>query len=198
MIYDSLDIIPFKLFKKVAETGNFLLLSTDSNTDSEQLSAIWDRMHEEHLSKNQTTESKKIFKLNKNIDELIATQKTIVIACGCLEFDFDQDMYDIVTSYGFKISLESTEAYYSDLDKILRESNAFIIKAEYYKGMLPEEKKENEEFSVDDVMASYSAILGYSIGKHNEVTYTEYYSHEKSVNAKIDSIKSQIANSNAK
>lgn len=199
MIYDSLDTIPYKLFIKIAKSGDVSLLST-SKEDEEILFEIWDRLYDEHLSKNQTPESERIFKLSKNIDELLAIHKVIVMSCSCLQYVFDQDTYDIVIGYGFKISTENTDDYYSDLEKILREAKSFVIKAEYYQQMLPEEKKENEikEYNPDDVMASYSAILGYSIGKHNEVTYAEYYAHEKSVNAKIDSLKAQINKQNGK
>ncbi len=193
MIYDSLDTIPYKTFIKIAKTGDVSLLSTEK-VDDETLFSIWDKLYDEHLSKNETPESQRIFKLSKNIDELLAIHKVIVMSCTILQYVFDQDTYDRILSYGFKISTDNTEDYYNDLEKILREAKSFVIKAEYYKQMLPDEKQENEikEYNPDDVMSSYSAILGYNIGKHNEITYAEYYAHEKSVNAKIDSIKSQI------
>lgn len=199
MIYDSLDIIPYKLFYKIASSGDFLLLSDELEKDADLLSSIWDKIYDEHLYKNKTSESERIFKLSKNIDELLAMNKVVVMACSSLKFEFNQDMYDIVQSYGFKISTEDTDSYHGSLDKILREAKSFVIKAQYYQKMLPEKKEgQNTEYNPDDVMASYSAILGYSIGKHNEVTYNEYYAHEKSVNAKIDSQKAQINKQNGK
>lgn len=197
MIYDSLDTIPYKTFIKIAQTGDVSLLSTKM-ISNEELLPIWERLYDEHLSKNQTAESERIFKLSKNIDELLAMNKVVVMACSCLKFDFNQEIYDIIQNYGFTISVENTESYYRDLDKILREAKSYVIKAEHYKKMLPEEKEnDTKEYNPDDVMASYSAILGYSIGKHNEITYAEYYAHQKSVNAKIDSLKPQ-SNSNGK
>ncbi len=193
MIYDSLDIIPYKTFWKIAKDGDVKLLCTTGETDEIKLQEIWDQLYDEHLSKNKTSESERIFKLSKNIDELLTINKVIVMACSCLQYDYNQEMFDIVVSYGFSISTESTESYYNDIDKILRESKSFVIKAEFYKKMLPDDEEnetEKKEYNPDDVMASYSAILGYSIGKHNEVTYTEFYAHERSVNTKIDSLKS--------
>lgn len=199
MIYDSLDTIPYKLFLKIADTGDVSLLST--NGSGTNLNVIWDKIYNEHISKNQTSESKKVFKLSKNIDELLATNKVIIMACTSLGFDFNQEMYDIIISYGFQLSIENTESYYSDLDRVLREAKSYVIKAEYYKNMLPEKNEnegEKEQYNTDNIMASYSAILGYSIGKHNDITHAEYYAHQKSVNAKIDSIKSQNTNSNGR
>lgn len=191
MTYDSLDKIPYKLFLKIDETGNVALLS-DEETDVDILSEIWDQLYEEHLSKNQTSESKKVFKLSKTIDELLLLNKVILMSCSSLRFEFSQEAFDIITGYGYKLSIADNESYYYDLDKIEREAKAYIVKSEYYQGMLPEKKElEKGDYNIDDVMASYSMILGYNIGKHNEITYKEHYAHQKSVNNKIDSIKKQ-------
>lgn len=198
MIYDSLDIIPYKIFFKIEETSNVALLS-DTEEEVEVLTAIWDRLLEEHEKLNKTTESKKILNLSKKIDEYITTHKVVVLAVASLRFDYNEDMYTILIEKGYQLSLADTESYDSDLARIEREANAYLIKAEYYQKMLPEPKVSEEvKYNIDDVMASYSSILGYSIGKHNEITYSEFYGHEKSVNAKIDSLKNQKENSNGK
>lgn len=211
MIYKSLDTIPYKLFLKIEETKYYFLLDTNfvekKNIKGDELveyskqlsnyETIWNDLYDEHLSKNQNTESKKIFKLSKTIDEYLTSNKVIVMGCDALLFEYNEDIHKILITYGFKLSLENTQTYHKDLKKIKREAEAFIIRAKRYQAMLPE-KKENTEYNIDDVMASYSAILGYNIGKHNEVTYAEYYGHEKSVNSKIKSIKSQNNKSNGK
>lgn len=198
MIYDSLDIIPYKIFLKIEETSNVALLS-DTEVEVEVLTAIWDRLLEEDEKINKTTESKKILNLSKKIDEYITTHKVVVLAVASLRFEYNEDMYTILIEKGYQLSLADTESYDSDLARIEREANAYLIKAEYYQKMLPEPKvSEEAKYNIDDVMASYSSILGYSIGKHNEITYSEFYGHEKSVNAKIDSLKNQKENSNGK
>jgi hypothetical protein len=185
MIYDSLDIIPYKLFLKIEEVGDVSLLS-DEECDVQQLLVTWEKMYEDHLTRNQSSESKKIFKLSKRIDELIAMNKVIVIGCRCLRFEYNEELVSMITGYGYNLGTESTVNYYECLDRIERESNAYVVKAEYYKGMLPEQKGENDksEFTADDVMASYSSILGFSIGDFNKVTYNAFYGYEKQVNAK--------------
>lgn len=189
--YSTLDTIPYKLFLQIAESGDVSLLS-DTETDTQVLNEIWEKMHNDHLSKNQTTESKKIFKLSKKIDEQLFLNKVMLLACAVMRFEFNQEVFDIITSYGYKLSITDTESYHSDIEKIERESNAYNIKAENYKNMLPEPKEvTGSDYNVDDVMSSYSLILGYNIGKHNEITYSEYYAHQKSVNNKIESLTKQ-------
>jgi hypothetical protein len=199
MIYDSLDIIPYKLFMKIAETGDVTLLS-DVETDISILNDIWTKLHDEHLNKNQTSESKKIFKLSKSIDELLTLNKVVLMACSSLRFEFNQELYDMIIGFGYQLSIIDTESYYSDIEKIERESNAYIIKAEFYKQMLPEHN-ENEnvksEYGIDDVMASYSLILGFDFD-YNLVTYTKYHALQNQVNTKIKSIQKQNTKSDGK
>jgi hypothetical protein len=190
MIY-TLDTIPYKLFVKIAETGEVSLLS-NSETDIKILMAIWDQMYNDHISKNQTSESKKIFKLSKEIDGLLTLQKVVLMACECLRFEFNQELFNVVSDLGYNLSKESPEIYHENLASIEREANAYIIKAENYKSMLPEQKEnQNSNFNVDDVMASYSSILGFNIGDFNKVTYNAFFGYEKQVNAKIKALNNQ-------
>lgn len=198
MIYNSLDIIPYKLFIKILETDDVTMLS-DSETNIEVLKGIWDKLLEEHQNKNQTPESKRIFKLSKKVNEFIATHKVVVMACTSLRFEFNDDLYDIIIEKGFQLSTENTETYYSDLDRIERESNAYIIKAEYYQKMLPEPKESEEtDYNIDDVIASHSAILGFDFGDYNTITYNKFFATAKQVDAKMKSVMNNNTKSNGK
>ncbi|HEX8576979.1 MAG TPA: hypothetical protein VF677_11860 [Flavobacterium sp.] len=189
MTYKTLDTIPYKLFVKISETGDISLLS-DTEANIEVLAGIWEQLYEEHLSKNQTTESKKILKLSKEIDSLLTLNKVVLMACECLKFDFDQELFSIIVGLGYQLSVSDNKSYYEDIKLIEREANAYIVQAENYKSMLPEKKgNENQDYNVDDVMASYSAILGFNIGDFNLVTYNAFYGYEKQVNAKIKALK---------
>ena len=191
MTYKTLDTIPYKLFVKVSETGDVSLLS-ETEKDITILSGIWEQLYEEHLSKNQTTEFKKVFKISKEIDRLLTLNKVVLMACECLRFGFDEELYNMITGLGYQLSFSGNESYYEDLSRIEREANAYIIKAENYKSMLPENKgNENQDYNVDDVLASYSAILGFNIGDFNAVTYNAFYGYQKQVNAKIKRLNKQ-------
>jgi hypothetical protein len=190
MIYNSLDTIPYKLFLKIADTGDLTLLS-DVETEVVILTEIWERLYEEHLNKNQTSESKKVFKLSKNIDELIALNKVVLISCGCLRFDFNQELYDIIIGYGYQLSFSDTKTYYEDIDRIEREANAYIIKAEYYQKMFPEPKEnESAEYDIDDIMASYSIITGLDFD-YNLISYTKFHAFQKQAIAKVKAMEKQ-------
>jgi len=194
MIYKNLDTIPYKLFVKIADTGDVSLLS-ENEKNIEELQEIWEQIYDEHLSKNQTTESKKTFKLYKEIDSLLILNKVILMACECLRFEFNQELFDMITDFGYQLSITDTELYYGDIKRIEREAEAYVVKAENYKNMLPEKKENNSsDFNVDDIMALYCTILGFNIGDFNAVTYNAFYGYEKQVNAKIKSINQQNKN----
>lgn len=193
MIYEYLDTIPYKLFEKISETGNVRLLTDDESISEESLREIWDNLFQQHIDKNQTPNSKKIFSLSKKIDELLNNYRSVIFACTALEFDYNQEMVDLINNRGFNFQAKTTEEYYSEIARVKRESESYIVKAEYFKQMLPKEPENDareKKHTVDEVMSSYSAILGYNIGKHNEITYTEFFAHERTVNQKIESLKS--------
>ena len=111
MIYKNIDTIPYKLFVKIAETGDVSLLS-DTTEDVELLSDIWNKIYDEHLARNQTTESKKIFKISKDIDGLLTTNKVVLTACECLKFQFNQELFDLIIGLGYKLSIADTDSYF--------------------------------------------------------------------------------------
>ncbi|MBP1222663.1 hypothetical protein [Flavobacterium sp. 1355] len=192
MTYSTLDTIPYKTFLNIAKTGDLTLLST-TETDPEALLKIWDDLYEQHLNReNATSQEKKTFRISKEVDSLEIQYKITLMACDALKFDFSEELHLLLTKeYGFKLRLDDEEVYYQDIDRIEREAKSFNVKAGVLKKHLPK-KEEGQEYSIDDIMASYGSILGYPItGDFNQITYTAFFSYEKQVHAKIDAIKKQ-------
>lgn len=193
MKYITLDTIPYKLFVQIANEGDVSLLDEDEK-DITLLGEIWQKMYNEHLYRNQSSESKKIFKISKDIDSLLAINKVLLMACESLRFQYNNELHELVRSYGFNLNLDDTELYYQDIERMEREANAFIVKAERYKSMIPLPKKNQKEkhsYSIDDVLASYCAILGFNIGDFNTISYNAYHGYEKQVKNKIENLNKQ-------
>lgn len=190
MIYDSLDIIPYKTFIKIVETGNVQLLSHDI-TDKSILNEVWDRIYQEHLQEaEETQDGKRIFRLAKEIDALGAKHKVILMACEALKFDWNDDLVDLLKKYGYAIRNTNTEDYYSDIQKIERESNALAIKASNLRNQLPK-SSDNQKVTIDDIMASYSAILGIDFD-YNTLPYRKFFALQKQVDSKIKALEKQV------
>src|SRR6478736_6094816 len=105
MIHTSLDTIPYKTFIKITETGDVSLLS-DTETDIEKLNEIWLKLYDEHLSKNQTSESKRLFSISKQIDGLLTLNRVVLMACESLRFQFDQELFDILIGIGYRLDVD--------------------------------------------------------------------------------------------
>lgn len=189
MTYNSLDIIPYKTFFKIAESGNLMLLS-DSEKDPDVLFDIWEKLLEAHVNReNGTAQEKKTFRISKEISALETQYKFVILACEALRFDYNQKLIDRLTlEYRYTLRCTDTETYYQDIEQIERESKSIKVKINVLSKLLPK-TEQGQEYSIDDVMASYCSILGYQIGDFNTITYTAFFSYEKQVHAKIESIK---------
>lgn len=192
MIYDSLDTIPYKLFIKIATTNDFSLLS-DTEKDLNVLEQVWSKLYDDHLKYDKSKDNKKVFRLSKEIEALQTQQKVVLIAISCLSFEYNEELVEILRQYGYTLRDENTEQYYDDLKRISREANSIKFKISVLSKQLPKQedtKAEESEFTVDDVMASYTMIVGYDID-YNTVTYTKFHAIQKQVHLKIKSVEQQ-------
>jgi len=126
-LYDSLDLIPYKTFIKISETGNFKLLS-DTETDQQTLISIWEKLFKEHLDLESTPESKKEFRITNDVESLETEYKFILGACDCLEFAIDDELIEILRGKRYQLRTDNTENYYNDLGMIKRFAKGLKIK----------------------------------------------------------------------
>lgn len=199
MTYQTLDYIPYKLFLRIASTGDFSLLS-DTEKNLDVLAKIWDKLFTEHLELDSTPESKKEFRINKDVEALETEHKFIVCACDCLEFAIDDDLIQILRSKRYELRTDNTENYYQDIEKIKRFAKGLIFKINALKSQLPKESTEEnkiadpQKLTIDDVMANYTNIMGYDFD-YNTITYTKFNAIKRQVHLKIKAI---TDNNNAK
>jgi len=192
-LYNSLDIIPYKTFLKISETGNFSLLS-DTETNNDVLVPIWEALFKEHLEYESTPESKKEFRITIDVESLETEYKFVLGACDCLEFAMDDELIEILRSKRYKLRTDNTENYYNDLGMIKRFAKGLKIKINSLKSQLPKDEEneeshsvQHEKLTIDDVMAGYTMILGYDFD-YNTVTYTKFKAIKRQVNLKMKSV----------
>lgn len=195
MTYDSLDIIPYKLFLKIASTGDFKLLS-DTETNKTVLEEIWQKLFEEHQEYESSPESNREFSITMEIECLETEYKFIHGACYCLKFDLDEELLEMIREKRYTIRTDSTENYYEDIEKVERFSEGLRLKIKTLKDSMPKEseteKSNHEKITIDDVMAAYTMITGYDFD-FNNVTYTKFKAIQRQVNLKMKSIVDQQA-----
>lgn len=195
-LYNSLDIIPYKTFLKIAATGDFSLLS-DTETNLEVLVPIWEKLFKEHLEYESTPESKKEFRITIDVESLETEHKFILGACDCLEFAMDDELIEILRGKRYKLRTDTTENYYYDLGMIKRFAKGLKIKINSLRAQLPKDEEneeshsvQHEKLTIDDVMAGYTMILGYDFD-YNTVTYTKFKAIKRQVNLKMKSVSEQ-------
>lgn len=191
MIYDSLDILPIKLYYKISDTGNLKLL-TDKEIEEETLNTIWDELVIGFDLLNKSNNSKKIFILNKEINSLEAIHKAVLMACESLSFEYDQYLIDIIKKYGFSFNDNSTEDYHNSIEKTIREAKSLVTKVNMLKNQLPK-TEEGEKVSLDEVMASYSSVLGIDFD-YNIISCTKFFALKNQVAMKVKSVEKQLQN----
>lgn len=191
MIYDSLEIIPYKIFMRIVEDNSLIhLLSSNKEEDKELLQKIWNDLFQEYTAISPEKEEMKLLQLEKEIAFIECKHKGIMVALTALDFDYNQELVDILLGYGYKLSKET---YYDDLKRIEREASALEMKAKNIKKRLPKKDANSvsTKVSIDRVFAFYSSVLGYDFD-YNTVSVTKVLALKEQVNAKLKSIEEQI------
>lgn len=191
MIYDSLEIIPYKIFMRIVEDNSLIhLLSSNKEEDKELLQKIWNDLFQEYTAISPEKEEMKLLQLEKEIAFIECKHKGIMVALTALDFDYNQELVDIILSYGYKLSKET---YYEDLKRIEREASALEMKAKNIKKRLPKKDSNSvsTKVSIDRVFAFYSSVLGYDFD-YNTISVTKVLALKEQVDNKLKSIEDQI------
>lgn len=193
MIYDSLEILPYKIFMRIVENPSLIhLLSTNKDEDFDVLKPIWKSLFDEYKEISPEKEEMKLLNFKKEIEFLECKHKGIAVALTALDFDYNQDLVDILLGYGYKLSKET---YYDDLKRIERESEALLMKAKNIKKRLPKEDANSvsTKVTIDRVFAFYSSVLGYDFD-YNTVSVTKVLALKDQVDSKLKSIEKEREN----
>lgn len=192
MIYKTLETTPYKVVLKIVNDpiSNLHLLTDDENPDFEKLGEIWMNIYDELKAMDPNNESDKIFQVEKEISALKCKHDFIQLAIIALEFDYDEELATILKNYGYTID---TNNYYSDLERVRRESKAILTSIKKYENKLPKQP-ENEDFTkvnIDQVLAFYCTVLGGLDFDYNTVSYTKVMALQLQVSEKIKAIEKQ-------
>lgn len=198
MIYDELDVLPIKLYYKICKTGNVSLLSTEPS-DEMNLLEIWDRLSDEFDDLQSSDTSKREFRLTKQTHLLECAYNMVNYCCVALEFNVNQDLIDLLIELGYSIDVSSNEKYQASLKKIRSKIKTNLIKVSALKNQLPKEENasSNIKVSLDEVMASFCAILGIDFD-YNTISVTKFFAIQKQVDSKMKSYEKMANKLNGK
>lgn len=189
MIYKTLETTPYKVILKIVNdpASNLHLLTDEENPDTEKLGEIWAAIFQEIIELDNSNASDEILKIEREISALKCKHDFIQLSVLALEFDYEEELANILMSYGYTITNEN---YYPDLEKVRRESKAILTTVKKYENKLPkqEEGEEFKKINIDEVLAFYCTVLGGLDFDYNTVSYTKVIALQKQVNEKIKAI----------
>ncbi len=189
MIYKTLETTPYKVILKIVNdpASNLHLLTDEENPDTEKLGEIWAAIFQEIIELDNSNASDEILKIEREISALKCKHDFIQLSVLALEFDYDEELANILMSYGYTITNEN---YYPDLEKVRRESKAILTTVKKYENKLPkqEEGEEFKKINIDEVLAFYCTVLGGLDFDYNTVSYTKVMALQKQVTEKIKAI----------
>lgn len=189
MIYKTLETTPYKVILKIVNdpASNLHLLTDEENPDTEKLGEIWAAIFQEIIELDNSNASDEILKIEREISALKCKHDFIQLSVLALEFDYDEELANILMSYGYTITKEN---YYPDLEKVRRESKAILTTVKKYENKLPkqEEGEEFKKINIDEVLAFYCTVLGGLDFDYNTVSYTKVMALQKQVTEKIKAI----------
>lgn len=193
MTYKTLETTPYKVVLKITNdpVSNLHLLTDDEHPDMEKLGKIWMSIYEELKDLDPNNEGDKIFQIEKEIDALSCKHDFIQLSLVALEFDYDEELAQMLIDYGYKLTKEN---YYPDLERIRRESKAILNLINRFKNQLPKQEEDNKKdfkkVNIDEVLAFYCTVLGIDFD-YNTVSYTKVQAIQNQVSEKIKAIGKQ-------
>jgi hypothetical protein len=189
MTYKTLETTPYKVMLKIINdpVSNLHLLTDDEAPDFEKLGGIWVSIFEELIDLDNSNASDEILQIEREISALKCKHDFIQLSILALEFDYDQELADILRGYGYTIT---TENYYPDLERVRRESKAILTTVKKYENKLPKQELSGDftKVNIDEVLAFYCTVLGGLDFDYNTVTYTKVMALQKQVSEKVKAI----------
>ena len=189
MTYKTLETTPYKVILKITNdpVSNLHLLTDDEHPDLEKLGGIWMSIFDELIELDNSNASNEILHIEREISALKCKHDFIQLSILALEFDYDEELADMLREYGYAIT---TQNYYDDLDRIRRESKAILSIIKRHEKNLPkqEEGADFNKINIDEVLAFYCTVLGGLDFDYNTVTYTKVMALQKQVSEKIKAI----------
>lgn len=191
MIYNSLDIIPYKTFLTILQSKVYTLLSSDGKDvfNEDEAKDIWEELYDQYEKHNYDKDANKTLKLSQRIEALLTKYKVVKTSVVCLRFEYNQEVVDILKNYGYSLS---EKTYLKDLDRIERESKNYLMQAEKLNEQLPktDDAEDNKAVvSIDKIILGYCSITGLNFDT-NKITVTQFFALQDVVKDKIKSLES--------
>lgn len=195
MTYDSLDIIPLKLFIKISNTRDYSLL-TDEKDVLFDTKKIFQQLEAEYEALGLDKNMSKILDIHKRIEALKLKYDCVMMAVQSLKFEKNVDLLNILNEFRYK--QKESESYMQYLQRVEGEIKAINIKIKRLEMKLPKsEDKDKSQVTIDRVILGYCAITGLTYNT-NKITVTQFHALKLTAEDKIKAVEEARAKSEGK
>ena len=183
MIYNSLEILPYKTFFKIVDSQDVSLLKNGAEAEEKDLKELWESLLKEYNEISPEKEEMNLLRVKRDIEAIECKYKAIQVSLSALDFHYDDDLIEILQSYGYKLTKEN---YYEDLKRISRESEALLMKSANIKKKLPkvDANSASTKVTIDRLFAFYSSVLGFDFD-YNTISVTKVLALKEQVQSKV-------------
>ena len=188
MTYDSLEILPYKLFLKISNTGDVSLL-TDDKEKILSADKIWEKLLEEFNQLDPSNKLKKLVRTLVEIEEYRCQYDGLQIAINSLKFDRNIDLENAIREQGFTLTEDNFE---DDLLRVEQESQALLMFIDELEATLPTYNGEKAT-NIDKVILGYGSFTGMQYTDTNSITVTQFYALKELFDEKLKVVKEQQA-----
>lgn len=179
----TIDTLPIKIFYKIVETGDLSLLKI------KEAEKVWNEIYEEFQKRDNNPVNNRIFRIQTDIEYLQTKYNLILMCVDSLRFEKSDELISILKVHGYTVN---EKEYMRSLDYVERNVSGIVHKIQLLKNQMPKVDSKKDQSTVDDVLAAYSAVLGFNIGNFNEITCSEFLGWKKQVESKIKQQEKQL------
>jgi hypothetical protein len=199
MIYNSLDLIPLKLYLKIHASGDVSLL-TNKKKHLNQCPGIWSKLKEDYSKLGLNPDTKNIIDISRRLSRMKVRYNFVNSAVDCLMFERYEDFE--IKLRNMRYQLRETH-YLEDLLKIKNDSESLITKIKRLQKQLPDFEEDPNDKGKDSVPTIDRIIIGYCsvVGVHydtNEITVIQFDALKQAFNDKIKSLEASASENNIK
>lgn len=177
-MYNSTDNIPMKVFIKILDTGYLSLLGEGHQ---KPLQDVWQDIIDEYKEIDPDNQFQKVLNISKDVEYYKCKYHSINLAIQCLSVEKDNELIDLLNSWGYTVRLDNYEA---DLKRAKAYSKSILKNIKDLEGVLKDESK-GEKSTFDETIIQLNMVLGYKEADANTITVSGYYALKKIAHEKI-------------
>jgi hypothetical protein len=172
------------LFLEIAETRELTLLIIEGSAMHEELVIAWEKIIAQNSSANNSLEYSSYVNHLRQLAKMLNEFTMLKSAVFVLALNADKDVIDFLKKKGHIVDTSSDQAYDKSLERLVKKHDALATQITMKQNQIQalSEKEVTEQVGFDQIMASLSAQIGFTVPE--DVTLARYNEYKKIIKQK--------------